>query len=150
MREIGAEDCVNYREKGESGAYLRLCPDGVDAIFEHVGGAMLDHLLPHLTVTPARSCALRSPDTTEAVAPPLHNWLHLLINRVRMQGFICLDHRARFNVIEAGGAPQALRRHKRRPAARAGRTLMNRVHPTATPSRRTPTHQRGVPPCRPY
>lgn len=39
------------------------------------------------------------------MAPPLHNWLHLPINRVQLRRFIELDHRARFDVIEANLLP---------------------------------------------
>ncbi|MER7812049.1 hypothetical protein [Streptomyces sp900116325] len=39
------------------------------------------------------------------MTPPLYNWLHLPINRVQMRRFSDLDHRARFDVIEANLLP---------------------------------------------
>ncbi|WP_327122744.1 MULTISPECIES: hypothetical protein [unclassified Streptomyces] len=39
------------------------------------------------------------------MASPLHNWPHLLINRVQTQRFIDLDHQGRFDVIEVNFLP---------------------------------------------
>lgn len=175
VREIGAENCVTCREEGGSGTCPRLCPDGVDAIFDNVGEAIPDHLLPHLAAD-ARMvpCAAifrydrgRGLAPAQLASPADQQGPDAAIHRLGPPGPLRRDrsqlptttarwrapqpraHDRRADRVPSD-APQARRRHKRRQAARAGRTLVNRVHPTATPSRRTPTHQRGVPPCRPY
>ncbi|GII57305.1 NADP-dependent oxidoreductase [Planotetraspora thailandica] len=107
VREIGADDCINYREDDVSAACSRLCPDGIDVIFDNVGGAMLDALLPHVAVN-ARVvlCGAISRHESGHGPVPLDNWFHLLVNRVRMEGFIYMDHEARFDEIEADLLPR--------------------------------------------
>jgi NADPH-dependent curcumin reductase CurA len=107
VREIGAGDCVNYREEDVSAAIGRLCPSGADVIFDNVGGAMLDALLPHLAIN-ARVvlCGAISRYDGGRGPEPLYNWFHLLLSRVRMQGFMRMDHEDRFDEIEADLLPR--------------------------------------------
>jgi NADPH-dependent curcumin reductase CurA len=107
VREIGADDCVNYREDDISAACSRLCPDGIDVIFDNVGGATLDALLPHVALN-ARVvlCGAISRHDSERGPAPLRNWFYLLPGRARMEGFIYMDHRDRFDEIEADLLPR--------------------------------------------
>ncbi|MDX2702769.1 NADP-dependent oxidoreductase [Streptomyces sp. PA03-6a] len=107
VREIGAEECIDYREQDVSAACSRLCPDGVDVVFDNVGGATLDALLPHLAVD-ARVvlCGAISRYDGGRGPGPLHNWFHLLPKRARMEAFIYMDHQARFDEIEADLLPR--------------------------------------------
>jgi NADPH-dependent curcumin reductase CurA len=107
VRELGADECVDYREDDVSAAFARLCPDGIDVIFDNVGGEMLDALLPYVAVN-ARVvlCGAISRHDGSRGPAPLHNWFHLLFNRVRMEGFIYMDHEARFDEIEADLLPR--------------------------------------------
>ena len=63
--------------------------------------------LPHLAVN-ARVvlCGAISRHDGSRGPAPLHNWFHLLFNRVRMEGFIYMDHEARFDEIEADLLPR--------------------------------------------
>jgi NADPH-dependent curcumin reductase CurA len=107
VREIGADDCINYREEDVSAACSRLCPAGVDVIFDNVGGPTLDALLPHVAVN-ARVvlCGAISRYEGGRGPGPLYNWFHLLLNRVRMEGFMRIDHEDRFDEIEADLLPR--------------------------------------------
>jgi NADPH-dependent curcumin reductase CurA len=107
VREIGADDCVNYREEDLSGACSRLCPSGIDVIFDNVGGATLDALLPHVAIN-ARVvlCGAISRYEGGHGPAPLYNWFYLLVNRVRMEGFMRMDHEDRFDEIEADLLPR--------------------------------------------
>ncbi|SDI61335.1 NADP-dependent oxidoreductase [Nonomuraea jiangxiensis] len=107
VREIGADECVDYRQENVSAACSWLCPDGIDVVFDNVGGAMLDALLPHVAPN-ARVvlCGAISRYEGGHGPAPLHNWFHLLFKRVRMEGFIYLDHQARFDEIEADLLPR--------------------------------------------
>jgi NADPH-dependent curcumin reductase CurA len=102
VREIGAEDCVNYREEDVAVACARLCPAGIDVVFDNVGGQTLDALLPYLARN-ARVvlCGAISRYEGGRGPAPLRNWFHLLLNRVRMEGFMRVDHEDRFDEIEA-------------------------------------------------
>jgi hypothetical protein len=110
VREIGADDCVNYREEDVSAACSRLCPAGIDVVFDNVGGPALDALLPHLA-RKARVvlCGAISRYEGGRGPGPLHNWFHLLANRVRMEGFMRIDHEDRFDEIEADLLPRLRR-----------------------------------------
>jgi hypothetical protein len=110
VQEIGADDCVNYREEDVSAACSRLCPAGVDVVFDNVGGGTLDALLPHLALN-ARVvlCGAISRYEGGRGPGPLHNWFYLLLNRVRMEGFMRMDHEDRFDEIEADLLPRLRR-----------------------------------------
>ncbi|GAA3049656.1 NADP-dependent oxidoreductase [Pseudonocardia yunnanensis] len=110
VRELGAVGCVNYREQDVAAAIAELAPDRVDVLFDNVGGAILDALLPHMAVN-ARVvlCGAVSRYDKSRGPVPLYNWFHLLPNRVRMEGFIYMDHKDRFAEIEADLLPRVRR-----------------------------------------
>lgn len=107
VKELGADECVNYREEDISSAISRVCPEGIDVLFDNVGGATLDALLPHTAIN-ARIvlCGAISRYSAGGEAEPLYNWLHLMLNRVRAEGFIYTDHQDRFGEIEADLLPR--------------------------------------------
>ncbi|WP_405845140.1 NADP-dependent oxidoreductase [Streptomyces sp. NBC_01518] len=106
VRSLGAVGCVNYRSQDVEAAIAELVSDRVDVVFDNVGGAILDALLPHLAVN-ARVVLCGAVSRYDKGGPvPLRNWLHLLPNRVRMEGFIYLDHADRFDEIEADLLPR--------------------------------------------
>jgi NADPH-dependent curcumin reductase CurA len=99
MEELGFGACLDHRAPDLAGRLAAACPDGIDVYFENVGGAMFDAVLPRLndnarvpvcgviahyneTGSPA------GPDRLPAVMTTL------LQRRIRMQGFIILDHYA--------------------------------------------------------
>ncbi|WP_326565173.1 NADP-dependent oxidoreductase [Amycolatopsis rhabdoformis] len=106
VRELGAVDCVDYREQDVATAIAELAPDRVDVVFDNVGGAMLDALLPHLAVKARVVLCGAVSRYREGGPAPLRNWFHLLPNRVRMEGFIYLDHADRFDEVEADLLPR--------------------------------------------
>jgi hypothetical protein len=106
VRELGAAGCIDYKAEDVAEAVTRLCPDGIDVVFDNVGGAMLDALLPHVAVN-ARIvlCGAISRYEGGRGPEPLRNWFYLLPNRVLMQGYIYADHEHRFAEIEADLLP---------------------------------------------
>jgi hypothetical protein len=91
--ELGLDAAINYKTDDVATALRQHCPDGIDIYFDNVGGAILDAVLGQVT-THARIpvCGLISTyNTTGPVAGPA-NFGNVLIKRVRMQGFIVLDH----------------------------------------------------------
>lgn len=95
VRELGFDNCVNYR-KGDLLASLKdACPSGIDVYFENVGGDVLRTVMQLLNMN-ARIplCGLISEyNATEAVPGP--NLRPLLFNRALVKGFIVSDHMAR-------------------------------------------------------
>ncbi|WP_233839222.1 NADP-dependent oxidoreductase [Paraburkholderia sp. ZP32-5] len=105
VRSLGAEDCINYKTDDVPAALARLCPDRIDIIFDNVGGSMLDSMLPFLNVS-SRIILCGAISRYRGEQESLKNWLQLLINRTRMEGFIYLDHADRFHEAEADLLPR--------------------------------------------
>jgi hypothetical protein len=94
--ELGFDACVDYREPALGRRLAQATPDGVDVFFDNVGGAVLDAGLARLA-TGARVviCGAISQYNTATPAGPA-NYLSLLINRARMDGFLVTDYAERF------------------------------------------------------
>jgi NADPH-dependent curcumin reductase CurA len=89
--ELGFDACVDYKAGRLREDLQAAAPQGVDVDFENVGGEVLDACLalmnPHSRIT---ICGLVSQyNATEAYG--LRNLRAVLVNRIRMQGFIVTD-----------------------------------------------------------
>jgi hypothetical protein len=94
--ELGFDGCVDYRQPALGRRLAEATPDGVDVFFDNVGGDVLDAGLARLTMG-ARVVlcgAISQYNTTTPTGPS--NYLSLLINRARMQGFLVTDYAERF------------------------------------------------------
>ncbi|HVN41280.1 MAG TPA: NADP-dependent oxidoreductase [Steroidobacteraceae bacterium] len=93
--ELGLDACLDHREfsdaRSMAEALGRAAPNGVDGVFENVGGACLDAALAH--INPFGRVALCGVIAGFHGDPiPIHNVRNLLVMRVRLQGFIVSDH----------------------------------------------------------
>ena len=89
--EFGFDDCVDYKAGNLVADLGRACPSGIDALFENVGGAVFDAALARMnTFGRVAVCGLISGYNGEAIA--LANVRSILVNRLRIQGFIISDH----------------------------------------------------------
>ena len=97
--ELGFDACID-RNDAQFGALLAsACPDGIDVYFENVGGAVFEAVLPLLNDNARVPVCGFIAHYNERELPPGPNRLPLLMStllnkRVRMQGFIILDHYA--------------------------------------------------------
>ncbi|MCB1755852.1 MAG: NADP-dependent oxidoreductase [Gammaproteobacteria bacterium] len=97
VKELGFDDCINYKSDGFVAQLQNACPDGVDIYFESVGGRVLEGVTGLLNVG-ARIplCGMISYYNLRELPPgPDRTPLlmrSLLINRVSLQGFIVFDH----------------------------------------------------------
>jgi NADPH-dependent curcumin reductase CurA len=99
--ELGFDAAIDYKSEDVMDGLKRHCPDGVNVYFDNVGGDILDAALSQLAVG-ARVVicgAISQYNSTKAIKGPA-NYMSLLVNRARMEGFIVLDHPERF--AEAG------------------------------------------------
>ncbi|MCL7038683.1 hypothetical protein MKW94_004560 [Papaver nudicaule] len=91
--KFGFDDAFNYKEEPDLTATLkRYFPKGIDIYFENVGGKMLDAVLPNMSVhgrIPV--CGMISQYNLEH-KDGVHNLVHLIMKRVRMEGFNVSDH----------------------------------------------------------
>jgi NADPH-dependent curcumin reductase len=95
-RELGFDACVDYKAGQLERELALACAKGIDVYFDNVGGPILDAVLP-LTNVHARIvvCGMISQySTTEPYA--LKNLRWVLVNRIRMQGMIVFDWKARY------------------------------------------------------
>lgn len=93
--ELGFDDCIDYRAhgdvKGLTAALKAACPDGVDGYFENVGGMVMDAVM--LRTNAFARIALCGMIAGYDGAPlPMANPSLLLINRIRLEGFIVSEH----------------------------------------------------------
>ena len=96
---LGFDACVDYKRDGWIQALKTATPNGIDVIFENVGGEVLDQTLRR---TNARArvalCGLISGyNASEPMS--LQNVRMILVNRIRLQGFIVSDDLSRWPEI---------------------------------------------------
>ena len=99
---LGFDAAIDYKHDDLRRAIKQACPEGVDVYFDNVGGDMLDTVLTRLSRR-ARVVicgAISQYNQMQAVDGP-RNYLSLLVNRARMEGFVVFDYRDRY--------PEALR-----------------------------------------
>ncbi len=93
--ELGFDDCIDYREHKDyislSKAVKLSCPDGVDGIFENVGGMVLDAVLLRTNAF-ARIALCGMIAGYDGQPVPLQNPALILTNRLRIEGFIVSEH----------------------------------------------------------
>lgn len=92
VEEYGFDACIDYKSEDVGKALDRLCPDGVDVVFENVGGPILDALLARLRLK-ARVvlCGLISQYAAAGPTPGPSNFSMILMRRARVEGFIVSD-----------------------------------------------------------
>jgi hypothetical protein len=91
VKELGFDACVDYKRGALREGLKDALPDGADVYFDNVGGETLDaalaHMRPFARIT---ICGLVSQySATEPYG--LKNIRSILVNRIRMQGFIVSD-----------------------------------------------------------
>jgi NADPH-dependent curcumin reductase CurA len=97
VEELGYDACVDYKSEDVAKRLRELAPDRIDVYFDNVGGDILDAALAHLN-RGARVVicgAISQYNNTTAVQGP-KNYLSLLVNRARMEGFVVFDYAPRY------------------------------------------------------
>ncbi|MBK6613086.1 NADP-dependent oxidoreductase [Ottowia sp.] len=93
--ELGFDACIDYRQhpdvKSMSKALKEACPKGIDGYFENVGGYILDAVLLRLNAF-ARIALCGMIAGYDGQPLPLANPALLLVNRVKLEGFIVSEH----------------------------------------------------------
>ena len=91
--ELGFDAAVNYKTESVARRLHKLCPDGIDVIFENVGGEILDAELMWIN-NHARVviCGLISGYNATEPVPGPYSFPMVLIRRARVEGFIVIDY----------------------------------------------------------
>ena len=97
VKELGFDACIDYKGGSVRDGLKAHCPKGVDIYFDNVGGEILDHVLAKLAPK-ARIVicgAISQYNNTTPIQGP-KNYMSLLVNRARMEGFVIFDYTERF------------------------------------------------------
>src|SRR5688572_3310663 len=95
-RDLAFDACVDYKAGNVFEGLRKACPEGIDVVFENVGGEILDTSL-RLTNTFARIVICGLIAEYNATQPyGYKNMRALLVNRIRMQGMIVFDWKERY------------------------------------------------------
>ncbi|MDQ8021487.1 MAG: NADP-dependent oxidoreductase [Moraxellaceae bacterium] len=96
VEELGFDLCLDRRAPQLAERLAAACPDGVDVYFENVGGEVLDAVLPLLNIgarIPLCGFIAHYNDASSGGVDRAPQLLAAVLQkRVRMQGFIILDH----------------------------------------------------------
>ncbi|MFT4196206.1 NADP-dependent oxidoreductase, partial [Ottowia sp.] len=93
--ELGFDACIDHRVHGDlkamSKALKEACPNGIDGYFENVGGYILDAVLLRTNAF-ARIALCGMIAGYDGQPLPLQNPSLLLVNRIKLEGFIVSEH----------------------------------------------------------
>lgn len=93
--ELGFDACIDYKAhpdlKSMAKALKDACPDGIDGYFENVGGYILDAVLLRANAF-ARVAVCGMIAGYDGQPLPLANPALILINRMKVEGFIVSEH----------------------------------------------------------
>lgn len=97
VRDVAGFDCVDYHDD-MSTAFEAFAPDGFTAVFDNVGGSLLETALDHLALHAriALCGSISSGYTADGYGAGPRNYMQLAFKRARMEGFIFFDHVADF------------------------------------------------------
>ncbi len=97
VNELGFDACVDYKSGNLYKELKAACPKGIDVYFDNVGGDILDTALALLNFGGRIPIcgAISQYNNRDNVQGP-KNYLSLLVNRGRMQGFIVLDYAKKY------------------------------------------------------
>jgi NADPH-dependent curcumin reductase CurA len=95
--ELGFDAAIDYKNEDVRAGLARHCPKGIDIYFDNVGGEILDIVLSMLARR-ARVIicgAVSQYNNLESIEGP-RNYMSLLVNHARMEGFVVFYYAARY------------------------------------------------------
>ncbi len=95
--ELGFDEAINYKTAPLKEALQAACPDGIDIYFDNVGGEILDACLERMNLNGRiPTCGLISQYNATGTPPGPRNYPCILMQRLRVEGFIVRDYADRF------------------------------------------------------
>jgi NADPH-dependent curcumin reductase len=97
VKELGFDAAIDYKSENVIEGLRNHCPKGVNVYFDNVGGDILDAVLTQL----ARGArvvicgAISQYNSTTGIKGP-SNYLSLLVNSARMEGFVVFNYQSRY------------------------------------------------------
>jgi NADPH-dependent curcumin reductase len=97
VKELGFDACIDYKNQNVAEELRKHCPKGVDVYFDNVGGEILDMVLAQISrgARVVLCGAISQYNSTTGIKGP-SNYLSLVINSARMEGFIVFNYAPRY------------------------------------------------------
>ncbi len=106
VKELGFDAAIDYKSENVRAGLKEKCPDRVNVYFDNVGGEILDAVLTRLArgARIALCGAVSQYNNQDGMKGP-SNYMALLVDRARMQGFLVFDYADRYMeaAMEMGG-----------------------------------------------
>ena len=95
--EANFDGAIDYKSANLSNSLRELCPEGINVVFDNVGGEFLNVALAQLALN-ARIvlCGAISRYNEKILPPGPSNYMALIFMRAKMEGFIVLDYAPKF------------------------------------------------------
>ena len=95
--EANFDGAIDYKSANLSNSLRELCPEGINVVFDNVGGEFLNVTLTQLALN-ARIvlCGAISRYNEKILPPGPSNYMALIFMRAKMEGFIVLDYAPKF------------------------------------------------------
>lgn len=95
VNELGFDACIDYKEHADAFSLAKAlkvaCPQGIDGHFENVGGKVLDAVMMRANAfSRIAVCGMIAGYNGEPL--PMSNPAAILINRMKIEGFIVSEH----------------------------------------------------------
>lgn len=105
VEDLGFDACVDYKNEDVAKRLRELAPDRINVYFDNVGGEILDICLAQIAFHGriAICGAISQYNNTTPMKGP-SNYMSLLVNRARMEGFVVFDFAKRYGEAVAAMA----------------------------------------------
>lgn len=91
--DFGMDAAIDYKSEDVGKRLGELCPHGIDCFFDNVGGEILDEVLGRMNnFGRLAQCGAISMYNADEAVPGPRNYLNVIIRRLKIQGFVVLDH----------------------------------------------------------
>jgi NADPH-dependent curcumin reductase len=109
QKDLGLDAVINYKKQDVRDALGRACPSGIDIYFDNVGGEILDACLERMNIRGrVVTCGLISAYNEKQKPAGPRNYDMILMRRLRVEGFIIIDHFERYPEAMAALVPWML------------------------------------------
>jgi hypothetical protein len=106
LEEFGFDGAIDYKSEDINEALKELCPEGVNVLYDNVGGRILNDCLAHIALNARVTiCGIISRHKTDNSNFGPENYANLIFKRATMEGFIVIDF-----MSEAGIARKKLKK----------------------------------------
>jgi len=92
QQELGVDGAINYKKENVQHSIARLCPKGVDAYFDNVGGETLETVMKQMNRFGriAYSGHIEHYNTDQEISLGTYRLVHT--KTLTITGFLCIDH----------------------------------------------------------